>query len=92
MWWSVCELPGRPWLFGDLVDAVESLNEDTVVPPREAGDVMDDTWWGSSSSSVTHIAVRDFRKHAAWYLTATRSAVRSGVGSPWCRPSPSSTT
>ncbi|MCB1000967.1 MAG: tRNA dihydrouridine synthase DusB [Acidimicrobiales bacterium] len=60
---------GRPWLFRDLVEALNgrpvppspTLGEATEVMHRHAGLL--------SAHLGEHVAMRDFRKHAAWYLT-----------------------
>jgi tRNA-dihydrouridine synthase len=75
---------GRPWLFGDLVDAFEGRD---VSPPPLLGFVVDvmkrhvralddhfgpDTRLlsdGKASPTISPRGVRDFRKHVSWYLT-----------------------
>lgn len=60
---------GRPWLFRDLVEALNGR----PVPPSptlgEACDVMHRHAGLLCGHLGEHIAMRDFRKHAAWYLT-----------------------
>ena len=65
---------GRPWLFGDLVDAFAGRE---VAPPRRLGFVVDvmkrhvralDEHFGADASGSPR-GVRDFRKHVSWYLT-----------------------
>ena len=65
---------GRPWLFGDLVDAFAGR---PVSAPRRLGFVVDvmkrhvralDAHFGTDSSGSAR-GVRDFRKHVSWYLT-----------------------
>ena len=65
---------GRPWLFGDIVAAV---NGAPVPGPRRLGDVVDvmaehvrllSAHFGTDDSGVDR-GVRDFRKHTSWYLT-----------------------
>ena len=61
---------GRPWLFGDLIDAMAGR---PVAGPRPLGvalAVMTD----HARALVAHfdderVAMRTFRKHASWYLT-----------------------
>jgi nifR3 family TIM-barrel protein len=65
---------GRPWLFGDLVDAFAGR---PVSAPRRLGFVVDvmkrhvralHAHFGTDSSGSAR-GVRDFRKHVSWYLT-----------------------
>ena len=65
---------GRPWLFGDIVAA---LNGEPVPGPRRLGDVVDvmaehvrllSAHFGTDDSGIDR-GVRDFRKHTSWYLT-----------------------
>ncbi|NDE81009.1 MAG: tRNA dihydrouridine synthase DusB, partial [Actinobacteria bacterium] len=65
---------GRPWLFGDLVDAFAGRQ---VAPPRRLGFVVEvmkrhvralDVHFGTDTSGSAR-GVRDFRKHVSWYLT-----------------------
>jgi tRNA-dihydrouridine synthase len=61
---------GRPWLFGDLLAAFSGR---AVPPPPKLGDVAD-VMAAHAIDLVEHhgserTAMRDFRKHAAWYLT-----------------------
>ena len=61
---------GRPWLFGDLVDA---LSGRPVTGPRPLG-VAADVMVEHARSLVHHhgderTALRAFRKHTSWYLT-----------------------
>src|SRR3954454_23065774 len=60
---------GRPWLFADLVEA---LNGRPVAPAPVLGDAC--TIMARHAAALGRllgesIAVRDFRKHTAWYLT-----------------------
>jgi nifR3 family TIM-barrel protein len=66
---------GRPWLFGDLI---EVLNGRPAPPSRPLGvviDVMADhgrmlaEHHGRSGGDGEFTAMRDFRKHTAWYFT-----------------------
>ncbi len=60
---------GRPWLFRDLVEALNgrpvppspALGEACTVMRRHAGQLCEHLG--------ENVAMRDFRKHAAWYLT-----------------------
>ena len=60
---------GRPWLFRDLVEALNGR----PVPPSptlgEATDVMRRHAALLGAHLGEQVAMRDFRKHAAWYLT-----------------------
>jgi nifR3 family TIM-barrel protein len=64
---------GRPWLFGDLVTV---LNGGEAPAPRPLGEVVD-TMVTHARRLVEHFdgyggedhAMRDFRKHAAWYVS-----------------------
>jgi nifR3 family TIM-barrel protein len=60
---------GRPWLFRDLVDAFEGRQ---VRPAPSLGFVLD-VMCRHADSLCTHMGhdagIRNFRKHAAWYLT-----------------------
>jgi nifR3 family TIM-barrel protein len=61
---------GRPWLFGDLLAAFSGR---AVPPPPKLGDVAD-VMAAHAIDLVEHhgserTAMRDFRKHTAWYLT-----------------------
>ena len=60
---------GRPWLFGDLVDAFAGRE---VRPPRTLGEVIP-VVAEHARLLCDHLGVengiRDFRKHTAWYLT-----------------------
>ncbi|MFN8020910.1 MAG: tRNA dihydrouridine synthase DusB [Acidimicrobiales bacterium] len=60
---------GRPWLFRDLVEALNGR----PVPPSptlgEACDVMHRHAGLLCGHLGENLAMRDFRKHAAWYLT-----------------------
>ena len=79
---------GRPWLFGDLI---EVFNGRPAPPSRPLGvviDVMADhgrmlaEHHGSSGGGGEFSAMRDFRKHTAWYLTGypVGSEVRRRLG------------
>jgi len=66
---------GRPWLFGDLI---EVFNGRPAPPSRPLGvviDVMSDhgrmlaEYHGRSGGDGEFTAMRDFRKHTAWYFT-----------------------
>ncbi|NEE39761.1 tRNA dihydrouridine synthase DusB, partial [Streptomyces sp. SID7982] len=60
---------GRPWLFADLVNAMEGRTERHAPTLREVADVMVrhatllGEWIGDEARGVI-----DFRKHVAWYL------------------------
>ena len=60
---------GRPWLFRDLVDAMQGRPVQPSPALGEACDVM----YRHAALLVDHLgpelALRDFRKHASWYLT-----------------------
>ncbi|MBV1894502.1 MAG: tRNA dihydrouridine synthase DusB [Ilumatobacteraceae bacterium] len=60
---------GRPWLFGDLVDA---LSGRPVRPSRSLGEVMavmlDHARLLAGHLGENH-AMRDFRKHTGWYMS-----------------------
>jgi nifR3 family TIM-barrel protein len=60
---------GRPWLFGDLVAALDGR---PVPPPRALGEVAP-VMAEHARLLVEHLGgdhgVRDFRKHTSWYLT-----------------------
>jgi nifR3 family TIM-barrel protein len=64
---------GRPWLFADLVEA---LNGRPVRPARRLGEALD-VMAEHARALVEHfeghggedLAMRDFRKHTSWYLT-----------------------
>jgi len=61
---------GRPWLFGDLLEA---LSGRAPRPPRLLG-VAAAVMVDHAAALVEHfgsesLAMRDFRKHASWYLT-----------------------
>ncbi|MEM9516697.1 MAG: tRNA dihydrouridine synthase DusB [Actinomycetota bacterium] len=69
---------GRPWLFGDLVEA---LNGRPVRAPRQLGEVMS-VMREHAEMLVAHhaaalddrargenLAMRDFRKHTGWYMS-----------------------
>jgi nifR3 family TIM-barrel protein len=60
---------GRPWLFRDLVEA---LNARPVAPPPLLGEVCD-VMIRHAHLLAGHLgeglAMRDFRKHTAWYFT-----------------------
>ncbi|MEO1058326.1 MAG: tRNA dihydrouridine synthase DusB [Actinomycetota bacterium] len=69
---------GRPWLFGDLVEA---LNGRPVPPPRQLSEVMA-VMRDHAEMLVEHhaaalddrergenLAMRDFRKHTGWYMS-----------------------
>ena len=61
---------GRPWLFGDLLAAFAGH---PAPPPPPLGDVVD-VMAAHAIDLVEHLgsehkAMRDFRKHTAWYLT-----------------------
>ncbi|MEM9745168.1 MAG: tRNA dihydrouridine synthase DusB [Actinomycetota bacterium] len=60
---------GRPWLFGDLVDA---LNGRPVAGSRSLGDVLD-VLAAHARLLADHMgenhAMRDFRKHTGWYMS-----------------------
>ena len=60
---------GRPWLFGDLVDA---LNGRPVADSRSLGDVLD-VLAAHARLLADHMgenhAMRDFRKHTGWYMS-----------------------
>jgi nifR3 family TIM-barrel protein len=60
---------GRPWLFGDLVDA---LNGREVQPSRSLGEVagvMSDHARLLAAHLGEDHAMRDFRKHTGWYMS-----------------------
>jgi nifR3 family TIM-barrel protein len=60
---------GRPWLFGDLVDA---LNGRPVQPSRSLG-VVAGVMADHAAMLAAHLgedhAMRDFRKHTGWYMS-----------------------
>ena len=60
---------GRPWLFGDLVDALSGRE---VRPSRNLGEVMA-VLIDHARLLVDHMgedhAMRDFRKHTGWYIS-----------------------
>jgi nifR3 family TIM-barrel protein len=60
---------GRPWLFGDLVDA---LSGRAVAPSRSLDEVMavmlDHACLLADHMGESH-AMRDFRKHTGWYMS-----------------------
>lgn len=60
---------GRPWLFGDLVDALSGRE---VRPSRSLGEVMD-VMLDHARLLADHMgeshAMRDFRKHTGWYMS-----------------------
>jgi nifR3 family TIM-barrel protein len=60
---------GRPWLFGDLVDA---LNGRPVRPSRQLGEVAE-VMVDHAAMLALHLgedhAMRDFRKHTGWYMS-----------------------
>jgi nifR3 family TIM-barrel protein len=60
---------GRPWLFGDLVDALSGRE---VRPSRSLGEVMD-VMLDHARLLALHMgedhAMRDFRKHTGWYMS-----------------------
>jgi nifR3 family TIM-barrel protein len=60
---------GRPWLFRDLSDAF--AGRPAQVPPslREVADMMRSHVGLLCRSFGDHLGVRQFRKHAGWYLT-----------------------
>jgi nifR3 family TIM-barrel protein len=75
---------GRPWLFGDLLTALSAglrgpeRNDDPAMPSRPLGfvvDVMADhgrllvEHFGRHNEDGEFLAMRDFRKHTAWYFT-----------------------
>ena len=60
---------GRPWLFRDLLDVFEGR---TVRPAPELGSVLDvmlEHADGLMSLMGPEHGIRNFRKHAGWYLT-----------------------
>jgi nifR3 family TIM-barrel protein len=61
---------GRPWLFGDLLDALAGR---PAPPPRALGFVArvmsDHARALVEHHGVESLAAREFRKHTAWYLT-----------------------
>jgi nifR3 family TIM-barrel protein len=60
---------GRPWLFRDLVDALQGR---PVLPSPTLGETCE-VMYRHAALLVDHLgpelALRDFRKHASWYLT-----------------------
>jgi nifR3 family TIM-barrel protein len=66
---------GRPWLFGDLIDVFAGR---PAPPSRALGDVIDVmatharalvAHHGQAGGGGEFTAMRDFRKHTAWYFT-----------------------
>jgi nifR3 family TIM-barrel protein len=61
---------GRPWLFGDLLDVFDGR---PAPPPRAlgfvAGIMSDHARALVEHHGIESLAVREFRKHTAWYLT-----------------------
>jgi nifR3 family TIM-barrel protein len=69
---------GRPWLFGDLVEALAGR---PVPPSRRLGEVCDvmvdharllvehHTRLLADPARGEHVAMRDFRKHTGWYTS-----------------------
>jgi nifR3 family TIM-barrel protein len=60
---------GRPWLFRDLVDALHGRPVRSSPTLGEACGVMHEHARLLVEHLGPHIALRDFRKHASWYLT-----------------------
>ena len=60
---------GRPWLFRDLVDALQGRPVQAPPTLGEVGVVMARHARLLSEHLGEHHALRDFRKHTAWYLT-----------------------
>ena len=61
---------GRPWLFGDLIEVFSGR---PAPPPRALGFVIDVMAAHARALAEHHAseltAMRDFRKHTAWYFT-----------------------
>ncbi len=74
---------GRPWLFGDLVDV---FNDPTHKPVAPVFGVVADVMRTHVRLLCEHFAsergVRDFRRHAGWYLTGypVGAEVRQRIG------------
>ena len=60
---------GRPWLFRDLVDALAGRAVRPAPPLGEACAVMARHAGLLAGHLGENLALRDFRKHTAWYLT-----------------------
>jgi tRNA-dihydrouridine synthase len=60
---------GRPWIFRDLIDALEGR---AVAPAPLLGEVVDVMARHArllADHMTETLAMRDFRKHTAWYFT-----------------------
>lgn len=60
---------GRPWIFGDLVDAFEGRGVGDVPTLGFVLDVMVDHARGLIGIMGPDFGIRNFRKHCGWYLT-----------------------
>jgi len=60
---------GRPWIFGDLVDAFEGRGVGEVPRLGFVLDVMLDHARGLIGIMGPDFGIRNFRKHCGWYLT-----------------------
>ena len=60
---------GRPWLFRDLVDALAGREVQSSPPLGEVAPVMREHATLLAGHMGESLALRDFRKHTAWYLT-----------------------
>ena len=60
---------GKPWLFRDLVDALQGRAVQDAPPLRDVTPVMRDHAALLAGLLGESLAMRDFRKHTSWYLT-----------------------
>jgi nifR3 family TIM-barrel protein len=60
---------GRPWLFGQLIDALHGRPVAAAPPLGDVARVMAEHARLLVGHLGAEVAVRDFRKHTAWYLT-----------------------
>lgn len=70
---------GKPWLFHQIQQAMISPGEKPVVPLQHQWEVLLSHYDRMLAWKETHIAVREMRKHIAWYIHGMRGASQMRV-------------
>ena len=70
---------GRPWLFGQIARRMAAPAADIAVPLQHQWQVLQTHYDRMLAWKEQHIAVREMRKHIAWYIHGMRGASQMRV-------------